>query len=392
MPLAAEAGFALLYAVTSVPSVDGVPAGRPEARALPTEASSAYLDAVDRITSRLLGEAYRRLHRIVRHPVARVHLDAGGETPLDADVYLAVHSSGVAVWEVWIPVGRQPFNAERWKGWLDFDTAGSVAARLWSILAGTADDPQDEPARPEFYLPFSVVRVPDHELEDVVERHGPEIVQLLQLGPSRQPLKATYVAEVLDGDFCLHQGGISLLGRRGAVDVHAPADLPGALPPLDAVPFLITLEMLVLERAVLRALQHRLTEALSEGIEDLVMLKQQALDALEEYYGTLTVTNAFSAKATRQGQELLGVDDLYDSVVDRMEIVTFAITTNYQRNSNLLTFWLTIVFGAVETGSLAAVVATWYYHEHLLMVLAWTLGMTMLTAFVIIMLLRSKAR
>jgi len=47
---------------------------------------------------------------------------------------------------------------------------------------------------------------------------------------------------------------------------------------------------------------------------------------------------------------LLGIGDLYEAVMDRLDAVSFALTTRYQKRMTLLQFWLTIVFGATEIG------------------------------------------
>jgi hypothetical protein len=47
--------------------------------------------------------------------------------------------------------------------------------------------------------------------------------------------------------------------------------------------------------------------------------------------------------------------------VDRLEALTFEITTRNQQSENRLGLWLTALFGAIEAGAVAASVATWYY-------------------------------
>ena len=89
---------------------------------------------------------------------------------------------------------------------------------------------------------------------------------------------------------------------------------------------------------------------------------------------------------------LFGIDDLFDSVVERIEAVTFEITTRSQRTVSQLGFWLTTSFGAIETGFVAASIATWYYADNLGAVLGWTIGVTLVTALAIAALLRSRLK
>jgi hypothetical protein len=53
---------------------------------------------------------------------------------------------------------------------------------------------------------------------------------------------------------------------------------------------------------------------------------------------------------------------------------------------------LTTSFGAIETGFVAAGIATWYYASNLWAVLGWTLGVTAATALVISGLLKWKLK
>jgi len=77
-------------------------------------------------------------------------------------------------------------------------------------------------------------------------------------------------------------------------------------------------------------------------------------------------------------------------VMTRLEAVSFAITTRYQKRMTVLQFWLTLVFGATEIGFIASGIATWHYKSELFMVLAWTVGTAIFAAIVIASLLRGK--
>lgn len=57
----------------------------------------------------------------------------------------------------------------------------------------------------------------------------------------------------------------------------------------------------------------------------------------------------------------------------------------------LLQFWLTIVFGATEIGFIASGIATWYYYQaELVTVLGWTVGASVLSGLILVLLLRGK--
>ena len=54
--------------------------------------------------------------------------------------------------------------------------------------------------------------------------------------------------------------------------------------------------------------------------------------------------------------------------------------------------WLTTSVGAIETGFVAASIASWYCVSDLGAVLAWTIGVTLATALVISSLLRWRLK
>jgi len=92
------------------------------------------------------------------------------------------------------------------------------------------------------------------------------------------------------------------------------------------------------------------------------------------------------------GQQILGINDLYDSVIDRLDAVTFDITTNYERNTNVLTFWLTILFGSLDIGLLTESITSIYYVHNQLMILIWTAISTAVTSLGIYVLLYRRIK
>lgn len=161
-------------------------------------------------------------------------------------------------------------------------------------------------------------------------------------------------------------------------------------PPRSALPFVITIELLLLERTILQELYGRLSRRMPRSVDELLILKQDVLDAMEEYYGAITTATRFSDAVTADGEQLLGIADLYEAVIDGLEAVSFEITTRYQKRMTLLQFWLTIVFGATEIGFIASGIASWYYRTELAAVLAWTIGATLVSGAVLVALLRGK--
>ena len=156
------------------------------------------------------------------------------------------------------------------------------------------------------------------------------------------------------------------------------------------MPFLVTVELLLIERAVLLQLYERLSQRTLASIEALLELKQQIKNGLEEYYGATIAATRFGDQVDEEGERLFGIIDLYDALMDRLKTVSFALTTRYQQRMTQMQFWLTVVFGATEIGFIAASIATWHYRTELGAVLAWTLGAAVASAGVLVALLRQR--
>lgn len=249
----------------------------------------------------------------------------------------------------------------------------------------------------ESHFPLSILRASDTPLTPIVEEYAEDIVRLLFLDHSQRRLKPALIAEEIARDYCGREGGLTLLSRRSGLDLHGSEDIPDeqetpTLPPKSALPFLLTVEQLCIERSVLIRLHGQLSRTAPAFVEDLIELKQQALDGLEEYCGAITSVNRLADAIAADGERLLGITDLYEAVMERLDAVSFAITTRYQKRMTLLQFWLTVVFGATEIGFLASGIATWHYHTELAAVLAWTLGTAAASGLLIIALLQGKLK
>ena len=381
--------FVLLFAVT--PDAAARRANPPaDLQPIPDEVFESYRSRLESLQQRLLGEPYLQARRLQRTSIGRLILPSLEGNPTHADIHLVVHKSGAAVWEVWLCAASQPMDVARWIGWLDMQAADSLARLIWERLMPPVDG---RPSTPEMAFPLAVLRFRHGSLQDLVDLHGHDLVKLLHRDASGERFKSAFVDDELRGDFCRREQGLSLLARNGAIDVHAEASgTEEALLPRNTLPLLVTLELLCLERAVLRSFLDRFTRGVYGTVDDLIQLRRDMFDGLEEYYGTLAKTHGYTAEATALGETLFGINDLFDSVVDRLGALTFEITTRNQQSVSRLGFWLTTSFGAIETGFVAASIATWYYADNLGAVLAWTIGITLATALVISSLLRWRLK
>ncbi len=389
-------GFVLLFSTPLLPGFSGF-ATTPEGFAPAPEATRrALAQWREAAQAHVLGPAFIQAARLALHPLGRLDLgDAPVPEPRYADVSLLTHVFGVALWEVWLPAPRQAFDAARWVAWLDPDGADSVAGRVWRRLSAIS---RCIAGTPDFsaYLPLSVIRLPAADLDSWLGGHAQQTVSLLWRDPLDRPLKPEVVDGELARDSCARVGGITLIGRRSALDLHDRHDGSAAeaealeLPPRSSLPFLITLELLCIERAVLQSLYDRLAHAGPHSIDDLVALKQDVMNGLEEYYGVTLASTRFNDVVAEAGEDVLGIVDLFDAVTDRLEMVSFTLTTNYQRRMTLLQFWLTVVFGATEIGFIAASIATWYYKSGLGTVLAWTVGAAAVSGAILVAMLRRR--
>jgi hypothetical protein len=387
----------LLFTVKLKDTFGGFGDTYPGIAPLSTKQARDYIELFVEFEKRLLGETFQATRRIIRWPLGRIALSSASDTsPSHADVFLLAHKSGVALWEIWLPAAEQPFNARRWITWLDPEIADGIIAQLWRVLSPINQAVTGKPTWSGAYFPVSVLRLPEHPIESILTQHGSDIVRLLFLNHSDWALKPGLVREELARDYCARDGGMTLFARRSGLDLQTNESLSEqnkdtiGLPPRTTIPFIITLELLQLERAVLEQLYERLSQGMPKSVDELLLLKQEMLDALEEYYGAITTMTRFSDAVTVNGEHLLGIVDLYDAVMNRLDAVSFEITTRYQKRMTALQFWLTIVFGATEIGFIASSIATWYYHTELAAVLAWTVGAALLSGAGLVALLRGK--
>ncbi|MGC8703214.1 MAG: hypothetical protein ACP5RV_09770 [Thiomonas sp.] len=393
-----QPGFALLF---STPLLHGFKRldARPVGFApLPEPAASQLAHWRDAAQAHVLGPAFLQAARLQRTELGRITLQqADAEAPRHADVALLTHVAGVAVWEAWLSAPPQGFEPQRWVDWIDPDRPDSIAAAVWQHIAPLNHALSGRSAF-SAYLPLSVIRLPDVLLDDWLPEHAERVIALLWRDRLGRALKPEVVETELARDTCARVGGITLMGRRSALDLHDWRDDSAAeaaqlqLPPRSALPFLVTLELLAIERAVLQRLYDRIAHAAPQTIEGLLALKKDAIDGLEEYYGSTLASTRFNDVVASQGEDMLGIVDLFDAVSDRLEMLSFTLTTAYQQRMTALQFWLTVVFGATEIGFIAASIATWYYASGVGTVLAWTVGAAALSGGILVALLRRKIR
>lgn len=338
----------------------------------------------------LLGENYSQASRLQRTAVGRLSLPGRAGELTHADIYVVVHKCGAAVWEVSLFGAPQPIDVAKWIGWLDLESRDSPARIIWDTLAPGRGG---KARMPEMYVPLAVLRFRDGTLQDLVERHARDLVTLLHRDVSGGRFKASFVSAELAADLCRREEGMWLLARNGAIDVNAHSNETGESQlPRDTLPLLLTLEVLCLDRAVLRSFLDRFAQRAYGTVDDLIQLRREIFDGLEEYYGTLAKTHGYTADAIARGEILFGIDDLFEAVEERLEALTFEITTRNQQSVNRLGLWLTTSFGAIETGFVASSIATWYYEDNLWAVLGWTVGVTIATAIAIAGFLRWKMK
>lgn len=388
--------FVLLFSVQLTRSFDGF-ASLPQAI---TPLAAAHLEAYDAKLSELerhvFGEDFVATGRTKRWPLGRISISHEGRDPAFpsyADVYLVTHATGTAIWEAWFHGPSQPLDALRWIGWLDPDADDGLPELLWRALA-SINGAISESTTYRGFFPLSIIRTQQAPLETVLERHGEGIVRLLLRSRSTQRLRREIVNRELAQNYCVQESGLTLISRRSGLDLHAQQQIEkaesGFLQLSSALPFLITIESLLIERTVLQQLYERLSRAMPQSVEELLVLKQQILDGLEEYYGAITDVNRISDEVATAAEPLLGIENLYQALMTRLDAVSFAITTRYQKRMTVLQFWLTLVFGATEIGFIASGIATWHYKTELPLVLAWTAGTAIVAAIIIASLLRGK--
>jgi hypothetical protein len=391
-----EPTFVLLFSVQMTGAFSGFPSSTPNITSLGSEHFHAYTERFSELERHVFGDDFAAAGRTKRWPLGRISIPCEGRDPSfpsQADVYLVAHTTGTAIWEVWVRAHSQPLDASRWIEWLDPEAENGLPELLWSAIASINGVISGNSTYRGFF-PLTIVRTRQASLETIIGKHDEDIVRLLLRSRSRQRFRPEIVRKELAQNYCVQQGGLTLISRRSGLDLHGSEDLndtdDSALPLGSAMPFLIVIESLLIERTVLQQLYERLSQTMPRSIEELLKLKQQILDGLEEYYGAITNANRIGDEVATAAEPLLGIENLYQAVMIRLDAVSFAITTRYQKRMTVLQFWLTMVFGATEIGFIASSIATWHYKTELSMVLAWTVGTSIFAAVAIAALLRGK--
>lgn len=333
--------FVLLFAAAFEQPVTAVPPLPADVAPLPDETVQQWVKSLAEFEARFLGPEYVKVGRICRMPVGRLISDQGGGTPSHADVHLLAHMSGIALLAVWLTAPEQDFDATRWIEWLNPESESSISARLWAVLQ-PLDRALGGSGDYAIFFPLCTLRAPDTPLDELVDAPGIDLVRLLYLDRSTRRLKPEVIAEKLERGYCAREGGLTQLARRRGLDLHGAEDVYEEIssdrPPKSALPFLITVEQLLIECTMLKRLHGRLSPSLPCAIH-----------------------------------RLRGIVNLHETVMNRLEAASFAITTRYRQCMTLLQFWLTIVFGATEIGFIASGIATWHYRAELGGV-GWTVG------------------
>ena len=292
-----EPTFVLLFAVQLNSAFDGFRLSTRGITPLTPEHFRAYDERLSELERHVFGQDFVAAGRTERWPLGRIAIDDDSHDvslPPHADVYLVTHSTGTAVWEAWFTGPSQPLNALQWIGWLDPDTEDGLPTRIWRVLASANHAISGKPTY-RGYFPLTIIRAQQAPLETILDKHGEDVVRLLLRSRSKQRFRPEIVGKELAQNYCLQEGGLTLISRRSGLDLHGREDVEekerGFLPLSSALPFLIIIESLLIERTVLQQLYERLSQAMPATVEELLTLKQQILDGLEEYYGAITNAN-----------------------------------------------------------------------------------------------------
>ena len=349
-----------------------------------------HLKDMEGVELRLLGDKFLKAGRINRLPIGRLELPTKHAEiePSSADIYLVSHKTGVALLEIRLNLPKQAFNPDFWIPWLRPESVDGIVNELQKRLRVPLDESS--------YFCFISIYVPTTSIEVFVESHSADIIRLVYLDISPLPFNDDFVVSELEKNFCLRKGEASFMSYLAALHVTArdtdgrAGELSSGVKAKCSLPFFVTIELLMLERQILETYNDMLAASTLLSIGNLIGLKEKILNGLEEYYGVITRVNQFSAPLIEYGERTFGINNIYDSVIDRLEAVTFDITTRYQRNSSVLTFWLTVLFGALETGFLVSSVASLFYVENPFMVIVWSVVAVVVTAGILSLILYNR--
>jgi len=105
----------------------------------------------------------------------------------------------------------------------------------------------------------------------------------------------------------------------------------------------VVLENLVLQEIMLRTFDYVLGQGLPKSIKELVDLKEEILNTLDEFLNVRIWSRATAREWTEYGKKRMGIDELYLSIRRRLGIIESRIRTEFEATINIMSILLALL-------------------------------------------------
>ncbi|MEM3262076.1 MAG: hypothetical protein QXW72_06845 [Conexivisphaerales archaeon] len=162
----------------------------------------------------VLGENFLKADRLKRHPVSKFELPITSQDeakPYIAEVYLLTHKEGSEIIEVWIEAPEQEFNPYRLLDLLKPESQNGFVKCIHRSLSYLKDEPP--------LFTFIGIFGSGIDVDEFIDDHRVDIVNLLYLNSSPVPFKASFVDNEINRNFCIREGGASFMSGFSALNI-----------------------------------------------------------------------------------------------------------------------------------------------------------------------------
>lgn len=115
-----------------------------------------------------------------------------------------------------------------------------------------------------------------------------------------------------------------------------------------ALDLAVIMENLTLQEIMLRTYDYILGRKMPRSIRKLTALKEEISNALEEFLNVRVWNHLTATEWVEYGKRMMGIDEMYESIRRRLELVESTIRTLYDKMFNWLIFALTAVAGYLQ--------------------------------------------
>jgi hypothetical protein len=110
----------------------------------------------------------------------------------------------------------------------------------------------------------------------------------------------------------------------------------------------VIMENLMLQKIMLRTYDYILGRKMPRSIRKLTALKEEISNALEEFLNVRVWNHLTATEWVEYGKRMMGIDEMYESIRRRLELVESTIRTLYDKMFNWLIFTLTVATGFLQ--------------------------------------------